>query len=212
MKSEYPEVLYFSTNGKELLNKIIGKKITRMFHYYLGNENEFQQYLRDLPDDISCDQVFSLIEGPLLIEFNSGEEISFFADEHMQSIAFSYEKNEKGEYVNSCQFYTPQDLDNNPYIDVNDQKYSNDSMREFINKKIIDIELYRQTNVYPHSTYRISDAIIQFTFEDEGQMTLGYNIHSSTVMAVLPWKSVHLNIRDEINEVVRLSNDVTVQL
>jgi hypothetical protein len=201
MKNDFPEVLYFSTTGQKILKNLIGKKITRMFHYYAGNNSEFKEYLNELPNNIPDNQVFSLIEGPLLLEFDSGEEISFFADEQMQSIAFSYERNSNGEYMNACRFYIPQDIDNNPYIDVNDMTFSNDVIRDSLNKMIIDIKLYHNDNIYSPSHYLIRDTIIQFLFDNSTKIALGYNIDSRTVMAVLPWQLVALDVKESINEI-----------
>jgi hypothetical protein len=172
-----------------------------MFRYYLCEDDDgFSEYLNNPPNGVTNDQVFSLIEGGLLIEFDTGEEIYFFADEHMQSIAFSYERNSNGEYMNAHEFYTPRDLCNEPYIDVNDTTFSNDVMRDFLNKTIIDIRLYRY-NIYPPSHYRTRNTIIQFSFDNSTKMALGYNIEFNTVMSVLPWQLVASDVKENISEV-----------
>ncbi|MDR1142153.1 MAG: hypothetical protein LBL62_10705 [Planctomycetaceae bacterium] len=200
MTNDFPEELYFSTTGRKILKSFIGRKIIRMFRYPLYEESEFPEYLNNLPNGVTNDQVFSLIEGSLLVEFDTGEEINFFADEHMQSIAFSYERNPNGEYMNVCKFYTPRDICNDLYININDTTFSNDIMRDFLNKTIIDIRRYRY-RIYPPSPYRIRDTIILFSFDNSTKMALGFNIEFNTVMSVLPWQLVASDVKENISEV-----------
>jgi hypothetical protein len=204
MSNIFPEVLYFSGNGRKLLNSLIGQKIVRMFHHYLGNHNEFQDYLHNLLLEIPREQVFSIITGPLLIEFDSGVEMSFFADESMLSIAFWIERNNKGENINCGSFYKPLDYLDRSFIDVNDPEFSTITMRNFLNKKIATIKLYCKDKDSFHSTsnYRIKDSVILFIFEDSQRMVLGYDILDvSSIMTVVPWDSIPADIRNNLFEV-----------
>jgi hypothetical protein len=202
MSNIFPENLYSSYNGKELLKSLIGQKIIRMFHYYLGNHEEFHDYLQNLSLDIPRDQIFSSIEGPLLVEFDSGVELSFFAEEPMQSIAFFLERNSKGEYIDQGTFCKPLDQESNPFVDVNDVEFSNEAMRAYLHKKIVNIKLYRKDRLLSTSSYRIKDSVISFVFEDSQQMTLGYNILKlSSVMTVVPWGLIPSDVRDNLFEV-----------
>jgi hypothetical protein len=207
MSNVFPENLYFSCNGKELLKSLIGQKIVRMFHYYLGNHKEFQDDLQNLSLEIPRDQIFSIIGGPLLIEFDSGVEVSFFAEEPMLSIAFWLERNSKGEYMDMGTFCKPLDHQDRSFIDVNNAEFSNEVMRIFLDKRITNIKLYRKDGLLSTSSYRIKDSAISFVFEDSQQMTLGYDILDidvASVMTVVPWDLIPPNIRDNLFEVSTL--------
>ncbi|MDR3196688.1 MAG: hypothetical protein LBU34_02365 [Planctomycetaceae bacterium] len=202
MSNIFPENLYFSGNGKELLKSLIGQKIVRMFRYCLGNHEEFQDDLQDRFLEIPRDQVFSIMEGPLLIEFNSGVEISFFSEEPMLSIAFCLERNNKGEYMDLGTFCEPLDHQDSFFVDVNNTEFSNKSMKNFLNKRITNIKLYRKDGLLSTSSYRIKDSAISFVFEDSQQMILGFDILDvPSVMSVVPWDLIPANLRDNLFEV-----------
>jgi hypothetical protein len=205
MSNQFSETLYFSSNGKELLKSLVGQKIVRMFHYYLGDHKEFQDDLRDRFLEIPRDQVFSIMEGPLLIEFDSGVEISFFSEEPMLSIAFCLERNNKGEYMDMGSFCEPLDHQDRFFVDVNNTEFSNETMATFLGKKITTIKLYRKDGLLSTSSYRIKDSVISFVFEDSQQMTLGFDILDvPSVMSVVPWDLIPANIRDNLFEVSAL--------
>jgi hypothetical protein len=207
MSVVFPEVLFFSSNGRELLKSLIGRKIVRMFHYHIvdnfeefQNDKDFQDNLQILSSYFPQNQFFSIIEGPLLVEFDSGIEISFFAEEPMLSIAFCLERNSKSEYMNLGTFCKPLDQQDRPFIDVNDTEFSNECMKKFLYKKIVDIKLFRKDGLT--SSYRIKDSVISFVFEDSQQMILGYNVlNLPSVMSVVPWDLIPIKMRDNLFEV-----------
>jgi hypothetical protein len=203
MRNRFPETLYFSCNGKELLKSLIGQKIIRMFHYYLGDHEEFQDDLWNRFLETPRDQIFSIMEGPLLIEFDSGVELSFFSEEPMLSIAFCLERNNKGEYMDIGGLGEPLDHQNRFFVDVNNTEFSNETMRNYLGKKITDVKLYRKGGIST-SGYYINDSVISFSFEDLQQMVLGFNILSNdmpSIMSVVTWDLIPNEIRDNLFEV-----------
>jgi hypothetical protein len=202
MSNRFPENLYFSGDGRELLKCLTGQKIVRMFHYYLGNHKEFQEDLHNLSVRFPQDQIFSMIAGPLLIEFDSGIEISFFAEEPMLSIAFWLERNNNGKYIDLGSFCKPLDYQDRSFIDVNSIEFSNNVMRAFLGKKITTIKLYRKDGLISNSAYYIKDSVISFVFENSSSMAIGFDILDvPPVMSVVPWDLIPANMRDNLFEV-----------
>jgi hypothetical protein len=198
----FPDELYFSGKGRELIKSLIGQKIIRMFHYYIGNDQEeLQNDSQILRSYVSRDQFFSIIEGALLVEFDSGIEISFGADESMSSINFVLNRNNNSEYMNLGNFFTPLDQQQGkPFIDVNDTEFSNEHMRNFLFKKITDIKLYRKDGLM--SSYRIKDSALVFLFEDSQQMIIGYNLLKiPSVLTVTTWDLIPSEVQDNLFEV-----------
>jgi hypothetical protein len=202
MSNRFPENLYFSRNGKELLKSLIGQKIVRMFRYYLGDHREFRDDLQNRFLEIPLEQIFSIMEGSLLIEFDSGVEISFFAEESMLSITFCLERNNKGEYMDLGSFCKPLDHQDRFFVDVNNTKFSNETIRNCLGNKITNIKLYRKDGLSSTSTYRIKDSVISFVFENSQQIALGFDILDvPSVMSVVPWDLIPANMRDNLFEV-----------
>jgi hypothetical protein len=199
MSRKFPVVLYCSKNGKKLLKYLIGQKIVRMFHYF--SSKDYYDYQLDI---LTCyatlDQGFSMIEGPLLVEFDSGTEVSFFAEESMESIAFCLQRNKNGKYMDMGMFYKPLDQQDRLFIDVNSNEFSNESMRSFLDNRIIDIKLYHKNAAFP--TRRISDSVISFVFEDWQKMAIGYRLFKlPSPMTVTSWDSIPPNVKGNLFEV-----------
>ncbi len=206
----FPVTYYLSQNGKLLLYNLIGKKILRIFRYSIcDTKNEHLEYLTDLLEKrhIYHSQIFSLMEGPVLFEFDSREEVLFFSDENMQSITFSYERDIHGDYKNMCEYYVPKDISNELYVDICDNVYSSRMLWECLNNTINDIRLYRLKNPFFASNYRVGDNVIVFFFEDERTLALGYGIDPNTNMMIFPWNSLLEETKNKYYEVLSIKND-----
>jgi hypothetical protein len=201
MSRKFPVVLYCSKNGKKLLKYLIGQKIVRMFHYFLSDKSEYDEYLQNtLLPYTTRDHVFSIMEGPLLIEFDSGTEVSFSVAESMESIAFCLQRNKNGKYMDMGMFYKPLDHQDRLFIDVNSNEFSNESMRSFLYKRIINIKLYHKKEDF--QTGRIGDRVISWVFEDQQKMAIGYRLFRlPSPMTVTSWDSIPSNVKDDLFEV-----------
>jgi hypothetical protein len=201
MSRKFPVVLYCSKKGKKLLKYLIGQKIVRMFHYFVGDKKEYSEYLQNTLLHYSTrDHVFSMIEGPLLVEFDSGTEVSFFAEESMESIAFCLERNKKDKYMDLGIYCKPLDQQDRLFIDVNSDEYSNECMRNFLYKRIIDIKLYHKKTA--SQSGRIGDHLISFVFEDKKKMAIGYRLFRLPhPMAVISWDTIPSDVMDNLFEI-----------
>ena len=155
------------SNNMDLLNSLKGKIISRVVRYcYYTPDETIETY------NVSPDEIFSGDEGPVLFHLDNGHQISFNADDSLNSITVFPEKDETG-YIDN----EPLEQDGDFYpIELTDSIYSKPVWQTIIGDKIIDFKIIKSKPISAKHFDLPNEVGLLLYMEQGTKLILSHNI------------------------------------
>jgi hypothetical protein len=185
------------SNNSELLKKILGSRVSKMTRYsWYQSQEAAKEIAEEIAEGIGNiydnpeSSVFRRTTGALVISFESGLDVGFSSIDSLASISVWEDEHD--------------DDDELFPIDACDPIYSEDSIRQQIGKKIVEISILKRKHESPLYFGLPCEAGLVLKFENNFELIMSHNLSDNNDFSVIFRSEIPSEMLEQIQEIPAL--------